>query len=269
MFGKFKKSKDKKKKIEEGLLSIIRKKHNRAQEKISGERLDLFNSKAGEPKSSVIESGDYEFAIAKYNNQDFRYKFVMKYSDIMGKEYDVEVYNCKFERPTEDSTFINFYVYVSENDSDVNYRVDDTKNKFKMAFIKTMSEVKIQGLNQKSRVQVIIKNIYNVMYGEILNNVWHDINKTIHGKFPEIELLSYWSNLYVFISDDYYNKIFANMDRLQMIKRYCYDVALKYDIHKILDYQKFKIRVDNIANYRAIGGQHYYNSDCMFDCPLI
>lgn len=267
MFGKFKKNKDEIKEIEE---STTREKHNCVkEERISEERLDLFNRIAGEPESSVMESSDYEFATAEYNSQDFRYRFVQKYSEIMRKEYGLEVYNCKFERPREDSAFVNFYVYVWENDPNVKYRVDDRKNRFYMAFVKTMSEVKIQGLNQESRVQVILKNIYNVMYGKILNNVWHDINKTIHRKFPEIELLSYWSNLYVFLSDEHYHNILDDTNRLQEIKRYCYEVALKYDVHKILDYEKFKIRVDNIGNYRAIGGQHYYNSDCMFDCPLI
>lgn len=268
MFGKLKK-KEEKKEIEERPLST-REKHNCVkEERNSIERLDLFNKKAGETESSVMESSDYEFAIAKYDSQDFRYQFVQKYAEIMSKEYGLEVYNCKFERPREDSAFVNFYVYVWENAPDVKYRVDDTKNRFYMAFVKTMSEVKLEGLNQESRVQVILKNIYNVMYGKILNSLWYDIHKSISGKFFEIELLSYWSNLYVFLSDEHYNNILEDTNRLQEIKRYCYEVALRFDLHKILDYDKFQIRVDNIKNYRAIGGQHYYNSDCMFDCPLI
>jgi hypothetical protein len=261
---------EKKKSILEKFLSTAREKYYcTKEESMSVERLDLFNKKPEEPKSSVMESSDYDFAIAKYNNQDFRYKFVRKYAEIMRIEYGIEVYNCKFERPRDDSKFVNFYVYVWENDPDVNYRVDDTNNRFYLAFVKSMSKISINGLNQKSRVQVILKNINNVMYGKILDNVWHDINKTIQVKFPKVNMLSYWSNLYLFISDEQYNKIFDNMDRLQMIKKYCYEVALKYDVHKILDYDKFKIRVDNIENYRSIGGQHYFNSDYMFDCPLI
>ncbi len=82
----------------------------------TGSGLDIYNTKENEPKSSVVESSDYDFAMLNYTKHDFRYEFVESYMKYIKNCYGITVFNCKFERPKTEIDFINFYIYLWEDD---------------------------------------------------------------------------------------------------------------------------------------------------------
>ena len=240
------------------------KKHNIAQY-----GLDVYNTKENEPTSSVIESSDYDFATLKYSKKDFRYQFVENYIKYMMKNYGVTIFNCKFERPCSDSDFVNLFIYLWEDDPDIKYRIENSNNNFVVAFYEILNSYNLPAITKETRIQFIVKNIRSVMEGRCLNSTWYDIHNSIKITFPEIAELSYFAYFYLFIEKDKFDILIKNTHYLEKLKRYCFDAAKKHDINNILEYTQFHIRIDNYENYLSIGGQHYFNSDLMFDCLLL
>lgn len=230
--------------------------------------LDIFNAKNDEPRSSVMDSSDYDFALQKYTETDFRYKFVQEYMKHIEFVHGIKIFNCKFERPQPDSDFLNFYIYLWKDDPNISYRIEDPHYFYITAFYKVLSENPLPSVTKELHIQFLLKNVWSVMYGKVLDLTWHDIHLSISGIFPEIADMSYWSNLYIFIKSDEYEKVVKTPAILSQIKQYCYNNAVEHDIHNILDFDQFHIRVDNYENYQSIGGYNYFNSDFMFNCLL-
>lgn len=230
--------------------------------------LDIYNTKGNEPCSSVMESGDYDFAKQKYPESDFRCKFVQEYIKHIELIYGIKIYNCKFERPQPDGKFLNFYIYLWEDDPTVYYRIEDPNHFYAKAFYKILNENSLPAVTKELPIQILLKNISRVMHGRVLDLTWHDIHILIKEIFPEIADLNYWSDFYVFIKKDEYEKVVKTTSRMDQIKEYCYKSATKNDVHHILNFDQFHIRIDNYENYRLIGGYNYFNSDFMFNCLL-
>ena len=242
------------------------------KEKISEkcvQELEIYNSKDDEPQSSVIESSDYDFAVSKYSKDDFRYNFVSKYIEYFKDIYGVDIFNCKFERPDNDSKFINFYIYLWGADPDINYRIEDKNNNYKKVFYEILKNNKLSGITETTYIQFFVKDIFKTMICHSSNCAWRDINNDIKSKFPEVKSINYWNTFYIFINADNFEKAVSDKNYLNEIRIYCYEAAKKYDIDNVLEYSNFHIRVDNYKNYHEIGGQHYFNSDCMFNCHII
>ena len=60
----------------------------------------------------------------------------------------------------------------------------------------------------------------------------------------------------------------SNVKYMEDIKQYCFNTVKRWDSDNIISYDKFNIRIENEAIYRRMG-QHYFNSDAMFDCILV
>lgn len=230
------------------------------------EELELYNSAENDPKSSVIESSDYDFAISRYKEDDFRYEFVKKYIEYIKEKYGVNIFNCKFERPDSYSKFINFYIYLWQADPDIHYRIEDEKNKYIESFYEILKSTKLLGITETTEIQFLVKDILKTMISHSSNKAWNNIHKTIKSIFSEVVVVSYWNTFYVFINDDDFEKTVLDKEYLNEIRKYCYKATKEYDVDNVLDYSNFHIRIDNYKNYKEIGGQNYFNSDYMFNC---
>jgi len=163
---------------------------------------------------------------------------------------------------------LKIYIYLWENDPDIHYRIENLHHSYIKSFYKILDKHNLPGIMRETRIQFIVKNIRSVMYGRIINLTWRDIHCSIKEDFSEIADLSSWSNLYVFIKKEEFSEVIENIPHLESIKKYCYEKAKKHDVNGILSFKEFHIRIDNYENYQSIGGQHYFNSDLMFDCLL-
>lgn len=233
------------------------------------EELEAYNSKDNEPNSSVIESSDYDFAIYKYKEDDFRYDFVKRYIEYIKKKYSIDIFNCKFERPDSDSKFINFYIYLWQADLDINYRIEDKHNKYIESFYEVLKSTKLLGITETTEIQFLVKDILKTMISHSSNRAWNNIHQTIKSVFQEVVAVSYWNTFYVFINDDDFEKRSLDKDYLNKIRMYCYKVTKEYDVNNVLDYSNFHIKIDNYKNYKEIGGHNYFNSDYMFNCITV
>lgn len=231
--------------------------------------LDAYNTKTYEPRNSVTGSSDYEFATTRYSKDDFRYTFTSKYMEFVKRVYDTEIANCKFERPRHDSNFINFYIYLWDDEFNLRHRIEDKSSYLIISFYKTLKKHKLPAITEKTRVQFLVKNIKHVMKSRCLDLAWHDIHNEIKEVFREVADLSYWDDFYVFIDKDLFEQIVENTEYLERIRNYCYNAAKKHDTHHILSYQDFHIRIDNFQKYSSIGGYNYFNSDYMHECLKI
>ncbi|MEG0452315.1 MAG: hypothetical protein RR558_04545 [Coprobacillus sp.] len=231
--------------------------------------IDNYNTKPSEPESSVIECGDYEFATTHYQKHDFRYKFVQAYIQYIKNTYNIDIYTCKFERPKNDSTFINLYIYLYHDEDKYRYRIEDKKDKFIISFYKVLKEYPLPVINENFHLQFLMKNISSVMYDKVLKETFYEIRESIKKEFIEIESFTHWNTLYVFIKEEYFDTLIQDTEYLLKIKAYCYEAALRHNPDDILKDRTFSIRVENYAIYKSIGGQHYFNSDYMFDCLVI
>jgi len=230
--------------------------------------LDIYKAKENEPESSVMDSLDYDFAIQKYPKTDFRFRFVQEYMKYIQTTYGVEVYNCKFERPETNSIFLNFCIYFWEDDLTLQFRIENTNNHFVKAFYKILKDYPLPAVTEQLRLQVITRNIRRVMFGKILDLTWRDIHLSIKDRFPEVADLSFWSVFYVFIKKEVFHAVIEDTSQLTQIKEYCFNMAKTHDVHQILDFEQFQIRIDNYDNYQSIGGGNYFNSDYMINCLL-
>ena len=228
--------------------------------------LEVYNAGDREPRSSVMDSFDYDFAVQKYRKSDFRFKFVKHYMKHIEATYGIQIFNCKFERPRVDSPFLNFFIYLWKDDPTIHYIIEDPQHIFVMAFYKILSENPLPGISKDLHVQFIQKNIRKVMNGKVLRLTWKDIHTTIQDVFPQVAELSYWSVFYVFIRNEDFKAVEDNILLLDQIKEYCFKMAKKHDEDNILDWDQFQIRVDSNENYN--GGYQYFNSDLMSDCLL-
>lgn len=230
--------------------------------------LDIYMTKENEPRSSVMESSDYDFAMQKYTESDFRFRFLQEYKNYIKLAYGVQIFNCKFELPQSDCNFLNFFIYLWEEDLTVQYRIEDPGNHFITAFYKILKDYPLPAITEQLRLQFLIKNIRRVMYSRVLELTWADIHLSIKNIFPEVVDLSYWSVFYVFIKREEFNAVVENTLQLNQIKEYCFKMAKIHDVNNILSSEQFQIRIDNYDNYKSIGGYNYFNSDYMFNCLL-
>ena len=76
---------------------------------------EVFSYIYGEPKSSPVPNLDYEFATARYSNSNFRRAFVDKFIRYVANDSEVEIYNCRFEKPRNEINLINFYIYKKKD----------------------------------------------------------------------------------------------------------------------------------------------------------
>jgi len=213
-----------------------------------------------------MESLDYDFAIQKYTKNDFRYKFVKRYIEYVKNTYKIDIFNCKIKRPKPDSKFLNFYIYLWEDDPAISYRIEDPLHFYITSFYKILDRYPLPQISKDLHIQFFQKNIKHVMYGKILDLTWHDIHESISGIFPQVANMSCWSAFYIFIKTEDFQLVVENTLLLSQIKKYCFEMAKKNDTHGILSFEEFYIRVDDYENYHSIGGYNYFNSDYMFDC---
>lgn len=231
--------------------------------------IDSYNTKSSEPVSSVIECGDYEFATTIYHKKDFRYRFVQAYIKYIKQTYNINIYTCKFERPRNNSDFINFYIYLYQDEVVYRYRIDDKNDMYVTAFYNILQEYPLPLIDKDFHLQFMIKNISSVMYDKILKETLYEIRESIKTEFIEVENITHWNTLYVFIKADYFDNLIQDINFLLKIKEFCFQSALRHNPDDILKERTFSIRVENYAIYKSIGGQHYFNSDAMFDCLTI
>lgn len=228
--------------------------------------LEIYNSKEGEPQSSVMESIDYDFAVHRYNKSDFRFTFISKYIKYFKENINIEIFNCKFERPRNDSNFINFYIYLWKENPDVQYRIEENTKNYVKVFYEILKNNSLPGITETTNVQFLIKNILTTMISHSTSSAWHNIHNSINSVFPKVSKLSYWNVFYVFINDNDFESVVSDTDYLYEIRLFCYKATKACDMDNVVEFNNFHIRIDNFKNYQSIGGQHYFNSDLMSSC---
>ncbi|BBB90975.1 hypothetical protein MAMMFC1_01642 [Methylomusa anaerophila] len=217
-----------------------------------------------------MESLDYDFAVSRYSKEDFRYEFVNAYIACVKGLCNKIIYNCKLERPRNDSEFLNFYIYMENPDSNVQYRIDNPKHEYILAFYEVLKKCNLQGITMNTRIQFILKDIVKTMKATAVTKAWKDIHEPIGNLFPECAYLSAWEiYFYVFIQNDKYEKLLADEARMEEIKRYSYKAVKRCDKDNVWKYEEYRIKVDNYKIYHDIGGRNYFNSDAMNLCRCI
>jgi hypothetical protein len=218
--------------------------------------------------ASFVSSAEYAAATEKYGTDDFRFSFIQKYKEHLQGLLGIPVYNCRLERLERGCGFLNFTVYlIGASVRDCFF--EETEKLTTDAFFHILAKNPLPALTSSSTVHFSVKNVKAVMYRQILELTLKDIAKTICRDFPEIDSVSSWSELYLFIKEDSFGRLLGDGARLGQIKEYCYKNAKKHDDNSILTPSDFRIRVDNCAHYNSIGGGRYFGSDLMLECPLI
>lgn len=236
---------------------------------INGNNLSLYDRKLGEPEYFGSDSLDYDFAVSKYGENDFRYKFINAYTKHVMENYNKVIYNCKVERPDYDSEFLNVYIYLKDLDGDVRGRIDDPSHGFILSFHEVLKTWHLPGITENTSIQFILKDIVKIMKAAPIAKAWHDINKQIGSLFPECARIASWGScFYVFIHSDKYEQLIENKAKLEGIKKYCYEATKRYDIDNVWKYEEYYILIDNYKTYKEFG-QHFFNSDAMNQCLLI
>ena len=234
--------------------------------------LEYYNIKPNEPHSSVMESLDYDFSIFRYPEGSQLRKFVESYILTVNNNLGLNIFNCRFEKPQNDASFVNFYIYLSNVDPDtlgIFFHIDDDNHDFIKIFYEVLENNKIPVIDANTNIQFIVRNFENNSKARAMNLAWHDIHNKICTIFPEVVSLSCWNYLYVFIKNDIFKETVVNIELLEKIKHYCYTATKKHDIDNVWNSENFHIRIDNWKNFEEIGGQHYFNSDSMFDCIIL
>lgn len=235
----------------------------------NNQTLDIYNLLPCESESSVMESSDYDFATTKYQIHDFRYKFVHEYILYIKVNNNIEIYNCKFNRPKFSSNFINFYIYMKNPDKRLLFtRIEDRNNVYVSSFYEVLKEFRLPAITVNTRIQFIVRDINVVMKAYGYSHAWNWLHNNINKKFLEIESLNYWNTYYVMIKTEYFHKIIEDKEYLEKIKTYCYKYVKECDADNVWTYEEFHIRFEDYNIYRSLG-QHYFNSDAMFECLLL
>lgn len=233
--------------------------------------LEIYDRKWGEPESSVLDSHDYNFATAQYEQADFRAVFIKEFIKNVQKKTGFSIFNCRFEHPRADSIFLNFYVYLlhsKQEDLGTKYRIKDSKNVLVKCFSKTIKKRRLVAVTKKTDIQFIVKSFEKVARGYSLSLTWKYINKPILTKFKEIKHLTFWKCYYVLIDDERFEELIADKIYLSSIKKFLFDATKRWDNDNVWAFNDFQIRIDKYSTYINYG-QHYFNSDAMTDCLLI
>ena len=234
--------------------------------------LEYYDKKPNEPESSVMGSLDYNFSTFHYPEGSPLKNFVDAYISAAKDNLCLEVFNCRFERPRSNSNFVNFYIYllgVEPNALDIHYRIENSSHDLIKIFYEVLKRNELPAINTDIKLQFLVKNFENNSRGRAIYFAWHDIHREIQSVFPNVVSLSNWSVFYVFIEEVAFESVIANVEYLKRIKEYCYKATKKHDIDGVWNSDNFSIRVDNWKHYNAIGGQHYFNSDSMFECMML
>ncbi len=235
--------------------------------------LSIYLRKNGDPDFSVIESLNYDFATYKYSTNDFRFEFISEYIKYMREVYSIEVYNCKIQMPSASISFINdfvnFYIFTTNLDNEkYNFRIDDKNDVYVKAFYKILDRIELPGIPEDLKVNFIIQDIDKIRNSYLLKKACNFVNDDIQEHFSEVSKIAFWDIYYICIKSDKYNMVSSNVKYMEDIKQYCFNTVKRWDSDNIISYDKFNIRIENEAIYRRMG-QHYFNSDAMFDCILV
>ena len=227
--------------------------------------LEYYHPKQNEPQSSVMDSLDYDFSVARYPDSSPLKTFIDSYIIAVKNNLDINIFNCRFEKPVLASGLVNFYIYlkgISPLDLGIFYIIDGNHD-LKKIFYEVMQNNKLPAINTNTKVQFILKDFEDNSKNRAIARASGDIRKEIKVLYPEVAEFSFMSCLYVFIYEDIHAKITADSMYLREIKEYCYNAVKKHDIDNVWNRDNFYIRVDNYKIYKEIGGYNYFNSDCM------
>ena len=236
--------------------------------------LEYYNKKPNEPESSVMESLDYNFSVLRYPNGSPLKKFVDEYIIAVKNNLDINLFNCRFERPKIGSdylNFLNFYIYLKGIDPlelGIFYVIDE-EHDLKKIFYEILEKNKLPAVDKNTRIQFFIKDFEKNSRNFAISRACDDIHREIKVLYPDVLALSYWSCFYVFIDEDVYEKIITDTELLKEIKEYCYRAVKKHDKDNVWNRDNFYIRIDNHKIYKEIGGYNYFNSDYMDECMTI
>lgn len=234
--------------------------------------LEYYDKRPGEPQSSVMGSLDYNFAVSRYPKDSFCGSFAAAYIRFIKESEQLDIFNCRFERPQVTSNFVNYYIYLKKMDLArlaISYRIGDENHSLIKAFYKVMENNRLPGISEETRIQFLVKNFDQVTKEHSIALAWRSIHKEISAVFPEVAFLSSWTVFYVFVNENQFERIMSDSAYLEKVRKYCFEATKKCDIDGAWIYKDFHIRIDNYKNYKAIGGQHYFNSDLMSNCAVV
>lgn len=233
---------------------------------------EVFSYVYGEPKSSPVPNGDYEFATARYPKSNFRHAFVEKYISHIVGETGERIYNCRFEKPRKEINLIHFYIYKHIREGDIVGRIKSPDNYYVKAFYDVLEQVPAGGITRETKLTMFVRDIDLVLQSYVIDKSIIHMNEVLLSGYPFEECYgaTYWDKMvYVFIKGRYYDSLINNPERLEEIKNYCFKIAKAYDNDKVFTMENFFIRIENYDVFKEMGGYNYFNSEQMSRCIKI
>lgn len=222
-----------------------------------------------EIEHSVSPSLDYPFAKERYEMTDSRYELVNAYKKLIYDVKGIDIYNCKIGIPRLVDGMYNVYIYLTDMKKDLGisykpllYRNDDLTALFNQALSEhPVSELKNLKLNHNG---VFIEDFSRCARAYALSKAFDSLQVAIKRKYPMIETLYRWdTTIYVFFPEHVDYGYFLNKENIKQFKEFSYDIVMQYDVEKVWSPDKLSFMLDDYANYKALGGHHYFNSDAM------
>lgn len=232
---------------------------------------EVFSYIYGEPKSSPVPNLDYEFATARYSNSNFRRAFVDKFIRYIAADSEIEIYNCRFEKPRNEINLINFYIYKKLDEDEKPGRIKDPDNYYITSFYEVLKQSPTGGLTPETKMNFYIRDIELILQSNVIDKSIRHINEVLLSGYPFEECYgaTYWDKIpYIFIKGKYYDAVLEDFDKIADIKAYCFQIVKAYDKDKIFTMDSFKICIESYDIYRDLGGYGYFNSDRMKECPM-
>lgn len=244
-------------------MALFKKYRTEKAYKDDKDTLSFYDYTINEPKASVIESGDYEFAVSRYKVDDFRFGFVNQYMYRLNKNNNYSVKNLKIQRPENNSTFLNCYIYLDKSDYGSFHRIGNKDNVLITTFYEVLEDFCLPAISEDLRVQFIIRDYSSILRANAINRVWSEVRSEVLRKYKEVKSLSFWGSYYIFFKSKEFNKVIEDNVYLEAIRNHCFSIVHAHDSDKCWTYDEFHILVDDYENYSLLGGQHYFNSDAM------
>jgi hypothetical protein len=222
-----------------------------------------------EIEHSVSPSLDFPFAKEKYKMTDSRYELVKAYKKLIFDVKGIEIYNCKIEIPKLAQDIYNVYIYLTDIKKELGEsynpwfnRNEDFITLFNQTLLKhPVIELKNRNLNRNG---IFIQDFNKCAKAYALSKSFHSLQVALKQKYPIIEFLIFWdTTIYAFFPEHANFDDFLEKENIKHFKQFSYEIVKQYDAEKVCSPDNISFMLDDYANYKSIGGQHYFNSDAM------
>ncbi len=209
----------------------------------------------------------YCYMVQQYTPQDFRYSFIKYFMQLLEKQLDWKVYNCKitYSATAYLANLLDVKVYLE----DINYDYiitqqleKDKKHPVFSCFYEALGRFPLPAV-EEHLMRVLVTSAANVRMDCFIQKGFSAVKNNIPKMYPKVEDAGYLSRyLCLILKKKSDLKQLSRSGKLEQLRKACYqELVNRADFRREMPYDKFHIKVDASGIYQEKGSRIFFETE--------